>query len=159
MKITDANSSSKISSAKRKKNVGGSAGTSAFSDIFGAASESAEVSSTPAPVNIGSVISPDSLGFLNNINNEEYTKKQNIEWGNDILKTLEGIKYQILNGKISYGSLLDLNQRLNNIPLNSADFKLKQIIEEIEVRAAVELEKYKKLSQETKLFNDDSVFN
>ncbi len=153
MIITNINSGAKVRETGKKKNVGKSSQASAFSDIMGAASENSDVEQAPAAVNIGPVLSMDSLGFLSNINNEEFVKKQNIDWGKDVLTELNSIKYQILNGKISYSSLLSLKERLNNIPLNSSDYKLKQIIEDIEVRAAVELEKFKKLSEQTKLFS------
>jgi hypothetical protein len=156
MRITDTGSSSKVNNTKRKKGVSAASGTGAFAEIFGAENGVDAAPEASAPANVGSVLSLDSLNMLANLNNEEFVKKQNIDWGRDILSELESIKYQILNGKISYASLSNLKERLHNIPLNSQDNKLKQIVEEIEIRAAVELEKLMKISEQTKVFSNES---
>lgn len=153
MRISDVNSSSKTSGPKKKKGV---TGTGAFSAIF-----EAEESQAPAPVEAAPgisamqpVLSLDALGLLANSSNEEFIKRENIDWGKGILQELNGIKHQILNGKISYASLSDLKDKLNNIPLNTQDSTLKQIIRDIEIRAAVEMEKLKKISEQTKVFTN-----
>lgn len=148
MLISDVKSGSKVNQTRRK---GASKATG--NDLF---SLELEANSTPAQdvvqvqntSNIQSVISIDTMGVFSNIANEENVRKQNVDWSKDLLKQLENIKYQILNGKISYNSLLNLKERLNNIPINPSDIKLQQIVEQIEIRAAVELEKLKKFTNQ-----------
>ncbi len=150
MRINETNSSNKIASLKKKKGV-----SEADGGLFSLSTDSAD--SAPAAQNaqnisnIQSVLSLDALNILSQVNDEEYTQKQNIEWGKDILKQLERFKYQILNGKISHNALLELQSRINNIPINPQDHKLRGIIEEIEIRAAVELEKLKRLTNSSEM--------
>jgi hypothetical protein len=148
MIITDVKSGSKVNQTRRK-----GASKASSNDLF-----SLELEANSAPTqevvqvqntsNIQSVISIDTMGVFSNIANEEYIVKENIDWSKNLLKELENIKYQILNGKISYNTLLNLKERLNNIPINPSDVKLKQIVEDIEIRATVELEKLKKFTNQ-----------
>jgi hypothetical protein len=148
MLISDIKSGSKVNQTRRK-GASKASGNDLFSLELEASSANAqEVAQVQNTSNIQSVISLDSMGVFSNIANEEYIVKENIDWSKNLLKELENIKYQILNGKISYNSLLNLKERLNNIPINPSDAKLKQIVEDIEIRAAVELEKLKKFTNQ-----------
>jgi hypothetical protein len=158
MLINELNNNNRTTSVKRKKLNNSSDKASFDSALSGldASIEASSVATSPAGniSNIQSLISLDALGILSQLGNEEFVKKQNIDWGKAILNELESIKHQILNGKISYTSLLSLKERLNNIPINSNDTKLKGIIEQIVIRAEVEIAKLNKLSKETKFFNN-----
>ena len=161
MRITDVNTSQKTGQVKKKNKTGKSSSGSVFSiDAAENSSGGEAIQETQNLVNIQSVLSIDSIGLLSQASNEDYVKQQNISWGHDTIKHLEAIKYQILNGKVSYSSLLSLKERLNNIPINPADIKLRNIMMDIETRAAVEFEKLKRQTESAKLFiNEDEVEN
>jgi len=74
-------------------------------------------------------------------NDESFNNKLNVEWSRDLLDDLEIIRNQLLMGSISERGLHRLQEKLNNIPLESEDKKLKDIVDEITTRAAVELAK------------------
>ncbi len=158
MRIDGTNSSSKTDKTRKKKGADKSGATDAFSAIFETPeTNDAPIQETHNLVSIQSVLTIDALNVLSNANNQDYLKQENIGWGRETLKHLEGIKYQILNGKISYSALLTLQERLKNIPINPTDIKLKDIVQEIEVRAAVELEKLKRMTETVNLFKQDEV--
>jgi hypothetical protein len=154
MRINDVNTSSKITSVKKKKGASGSTSASSVFSLDSTSTESAhdQIQETHNISNIQSVLSIDSIGILSQAANEEFIKHQNIIWGKDVLKQLEIIKYQILNGKVSYSSLLSLKERLNNIPINPNDHKLREIIEQIQIRAEVEIEKLAKVTDNIEFF-------
>jgi hypothetical protein len=105
------------------------------------AEQSAQASSvTPA----SPVIAPTVINSINYDDAESEARKRNIEYGKDLLSSLEDLRDQILIGNISHNSLLNIEQRLDNLPINSQDEKLLNIVEEIRTRAAVEAEKLKK---------------
>ncbi len=156
MRIDGTSSAGKADGIKKKKGAGKSAPAGAFSAALSASGSDTPIQETGGIIGVGSVLSIDSIGLLAQAGDEEFVKQQNVSWGKDVLDQLEAIKYQILNGKISYSTLLNLKERLNNIPVNPADHKLRSIVQEIEIRAAVELEKLKKLSESVQVFNNNS---
>lgn len=157
MKISDVNSGSKTDKTRKKKGADKASGGE-FSAIFDTPrADGSPIQEMHNIVNIQSVLSIDALNVLSNASNQDFIKQENISWGRDTLKHLESIKYQILNGKVSYSALLSLKERIQNIPINPSDIKLKDIVQEIEIRAAVELEKLKRMTESVNLFKQDEV--
>lgn len=64
-----------------------------------------------------------------------------IEWGENILDNLDAIRHGLLTGGIPNHQLQNLSQLLRRQKANTLDPKLKEIIDEIELRASVELAK------------------
>jgi hypothetical protein len=158
MRIDGTNSTSKTDKTRKKKGADKTGAADAFSAIFDTPQTTdSPIEATQNLVGIQSVLSIDALNVLSNASNQDYIKQENVNWGRDTLKHLEGIKYQILNGKVSYSALLTLQERLKNIPINPTDIKLKDIVQEIEVRAAVELEKLKRMTESVALFKEDEI--
>ncbi|MBN8828035.1 MAG: flagellar assembly protein FliX [Sphingobacteriia bacterium] len=72
-------------------------------------------------------------------------KKRVISNARDVLKELNSLKTALLNGRLSEENLINIeNQLLKLKEENSDDPKLIQIINDIEIRAAVELTKFGK---------------
>lgn len=144
MRITDVTNSIKVSDLKKKKNSTASEGV--FSGML-ESEEAAEVTDTEVSLTVGSVISADLLSTLNGGQDETFNNKLNVEWGRDILQDLTQLRNQILIDKISENALHRVEEKLNNIPLKSGDDNLKNIVEEIRTRAAVELAKLEKFKK------------
>lgn len=74
-------------------------------------------------------------------------REENINWSNNILEKLNQLRFDILQGNISLASLKALNNELSSNILSSGDEKLDNIVNEIRIRASVELAKYDKANQ------------
>jgi hypothetical protein len=139
MKITETNNNFNLSKAKKKQN----SAADGFSDLMNIGDSEGE-NSTSASSSVsasGSIFATGSLDALNNLDNPEYIKKQNYDYGKDLLGDMEKMRNQMLVGNISESSLHNIKEKLNNLPLKSEDEKLMEIVEEIRVRAEVELAK------------------
>lgn len=139
MKITEIPNNIRLSGVKKKK--GNAVSEGAFSGMLEETDSVQETSDTETSISVNSVISADVMSVLNSAQDDSFNKKLNIEWGRDILEDLERIRNQILMGVISERALHQVEEKLKNIPLESEDLKLKNIVEEIRTRAAVELAK------------------
>lgn len=129
----------KPGSSVRKR--GSTSGTSdSFSDLLEAAkSESAlptqaiEGASATAPLG--------GLLALQEISEEERKRQQAVKQGNNMLDSLETLRQRLLIGEIPAHMLSELSERLGRQKEQVADPQLMLIIEDIELRVAVELAK------------------
>ncbi len=146
MKITEYSPVNKPSAAGKKKGVSSAAGD----DFLGllSVSETEETSSLPPAADIQSVTSMDTLLTLQEIPDNEMSKRQAIEDGKDALETLERLRLALLSGGISGNILSKLNEIANIRKQFINDSKLDSIIHDIELRAAVELAKLERASKE-----------
>jgi hypothetical protein len=118
---------------ERKKTSGG--GFSAYLSGAGGAEE------TQAPVSASSVGGVNSLFMLQEVEDDGGAAKKAVQYGNDILGRLEDIRIGLLLGELSQDSLKNLEDRVKSWRENLTDPKLQSIVDEIELRAAVELAK------------------
>lgn len=68
-------------------------------------------------------------------------KKKMLQRGSNLLDSLESLRQQLLMGVVSPSLLTDLNRQLSVQKQNISDPQLLALIEDIELRAAVELAK------------------
>ena len=132
MEITKTRSAGAKSQVKKKSD---SAGGGSFASHLSGASEASSSSdvSPLSPVN--------SLFMLQEIDEEADSKKQAVEQGFDALDYLEKIRFGVLTGTVSSDTLKNLNSLIEQWRKNYNDPKLESIIDDIELRAAVELAK------------------
>ncbi|MDA1090901.1 MAG: hypothetical protein O3A85_11400 [Proteobacteria bacterium] len=64
-----------------------------------------------------------------------------LQYGNDLLSHLDGLRMAILDGVLSKDKLTELAHNLRQKRQNSDDPRLNEIIDEIELRAEVEVAK------------------
>jgi hypothetical protein len=83
----------------------------------------------------------NSLFMLQEVDNDSLSKKQAVEDGHDALKYLDKIRLGLLTGTVSSNMLNSLNTLIKQWRKNFDDPHLESIIDEIELRAAVELAK------------------
>jgi hypothetical protein len=146
MKINEYSPVGKTSSVTKKKNV---SSVDPGGDFLGllSANEVGTTSPTAPPADVQSVTSMDALLTLQEMPENEIEKRKAVQEGKGALETLEKLRHDLLTGTIS-GNIID---RLNDvIKLKKQvvnDSKLGAIIQDIELRAAVELAKLERASK------------
>jgi hypothetical protein len=137
MRITGFGNIKPTDSKKKKKSTDSSSG-SEFASMVSDAKENSPASGAGA-VSISQAV----LG-VQEVDWNEQSKKEQMQRGNQLLDLLEAIRDGILLGKVSPQDLHKLQQTLAAKKDSVDDPKLATIVQEIEVRAAVELAKLEK---------------
>ncbi len=116
----------------------GGASFSAFLDSADAASDvaSSEPVSTAAPV-----LGAGALLGLQEVNEEEVARRKAVKKGRTAIEALEQLRDSLLTGTLSPNTIRQLEQIVNEQRVGHNDSRLHHILDEIEVRAAVELAK------------------
>jgi RecB family exonuclease len=78
---------------------------------------------------------------------DELSNRKAIMHSKTTLETLEKLRHSLLMGSVSANVLNDLNRMVNSQRHLAVDPKLKEILDDIELRAAVELAKLEKASK------------
>ena len=139
MKIPEVKSSTTQAARRSKKS--GSSSVATFSEHLNQTSNVSsenEVSSDNSSVSgINSIIAAQELSY----DSENKARKQLTDWGHQILDSLDEIRHGLLLGSIPMDHLQSLAQALRARKLSISDPHLIKIINEIEIRAEVELAK------------------
>jgi len=133
MKIAGTNSIRNSTVVKRQKSSD-SAATSFASEL-----KSNAPAGGAAPASQAGVI--EGILALQEIDEDGRGRNAHIERGEEMLDRLDEIRAGLLTGKINPRSLEQLLEQVRNKSQNVADPRLKEILAEIELRAAVELAK------------------
>lgn len=126
-----------LRSVDKKKNKNTSAGVgfaNAISDAAGASS-SAPLANTEATANIGSILALQELTV------DGETVRKAVQQGYDLLDQLDNIRLGILTGSLSKESLEKIAEAAQTRQNLNLDLKLKTILDDIHLRAQVELAK------------------
>lgn len=136
MKIIGPSGISKPSDLNRKRKVGDSA--SGFDSLLDGTSETHGAS---APV----ATSPlDALLALQQVSDEEVSRQKGLKYGKELLEGLEEIRNGLLTGSISIDQIRRIEQLTKQQAQQFTDPALKSVLQEIEVRAAVEIAKWER---------------
>jgi hypothetical protein len=84
----------------------------------------------------------DALIALQEVDDATSGRKRALARGRDMLDLLDNIRHGLLIGGISRGKLHDLVRAVKSERQEIDDPKLREVLDEIELRAAVELAKY-----------------
>lgn len=68
-------------------------------------------------------------------------RQQAVQWGNEVLDRLDDIRMGLLLGRLSRSNLLALRGKIKESRKNMTDLALKSLLDDIELRAEVELAK------------------
>lgn len=90
---------------------------------------------------VSPVSATNPLFMLQEIDADENPKQQAINHGHDVLSQLDEIKLSLLTGNTTQSLLNSLDERIKNWRSDISDPKLQKIIDDIELRAAIELAK------------------
>ena len=139
MKIPEVKNTPSKSVRKTKK--GGSVMGTAFSKHLKQAPEASSKSEV-ASENI-MVTGVNSILGIQEVSDtsEREARRQLVGWGEDILDKLDQIRHGLLIGAIPKDQLTNLTQTLRERRANVSDPRLIEVIDEIELRAEVELAK------------------
>lgn len=138
MKVSRVDSSKTVSSAKKAKKSSGTGGL--FAERLREAAGTAEAHEVTEPTSIGAVDSvivvqeaPDST--------EQRSRGLSMTYGQGVLDRLEDIRCDLLLGTVPKERLASLAQTMRAQRRQSKDARLNEIIDEIELRAEVEIAK------------------
>lgn len=101
--------------------------------------QAAAPSALSGPAAVGAV---DSLLSLQEVGDAATGRSRGLQRANDLLDHLDEIRYGLLMGGLSRESLQDLARSVRQQRATVSDPRLGEILDEIELRAAVELAKY-----------------
>lgn len=135
MKVTGPGPSSAVSAAKRKSSVSG--GSGAFTlDVAQSASSAVATSSTAALQSVDAILALQSVGDFTE------AKKRATSRAHNLLDVLDELKIALLDGGLPKTKLVALMNLLQDQRDDTNDASLEAVLDEVEVRAAVELAKF-----------------
>ncbi len=137
MKITGFNTINSNSGVNKRRGVGNAGG---FADLL-ASSETSETTTTNATSDVAATSALSNLLALQEISEEDVHRRKLMQHGNNMLDSLEKLRRQVLGGAVSQHTLQDISRQLSIHKQTVMDPKLTEIIEDIELRTAVELAK------------------
>ena len=129
----------KTNELARGKSAGRVSSGENFADYLktGTAEKNKEVQATAA------LTSADAIFAAQSVSDEEerQIRKKLIKKGSTLLDNLEEIRDGLLRGEISKDRLIEISRLVKQKDVSSADEKLQEIMQEIELRVEVELAK------------------
>lgn len=139
MKISNVGSTKAAPSTARKKKASGVGESDFAHELFGAG----EASAPAAPVETHAVGTVESILAVQEVPDapEERSRGLARQYGDDLLDRLESLRRDILVGAIPKEKLANLAHALRAQRGQTDDPRLKEIIDEIELRAKVEIAK------------------
>jgi len=104
-----------------------------------------EETSTARSVGIGASPAVDSLLALQEVPEDPGRRRRAMKRGQELLDRLDEIRIALLSGRLPQDQLQKLAESLKTRKESVGDPKLAQILDEIEIRAAVELAKLEQI--------------
>lgn len=138
MKISNVGSSKAATSAGRKKKTSAAAASEFANELRGTAETAAAT-----PVESAAVGAVESILSVQEVPDatEDHPRRLAQQYADDVLDRLESIRRDLLTGVVSKEKLVDLAQTLRSEKGKTNDPALKGILDEIELRAKVEIAK------------------
>jgi hypothetical protein len=137
MKIEPYSNIKSASATKKRSGVSQAGDFSSILDTF----ESDTAGQTSGLNNVAAPSSLSGMLALQEISDEEIRRKKLVKQGDDMLDSLEQLRRKLLLGVLPMQTLHDINNQLSLQKQTVADQRLIAIMEEIELRTAVELAK------------------
>lgn len=129
-----------IKSAGSVKNRSSTSSVGSFADLL-AASSADDTPPVAQMADVGATSAVAGMLALQEITEEEVRRKKLAQHGHNMLESLENLKYRLLEGQLSASDLLAMNNQLLIKRQYVTDPALMDIIDDIELRLAVELAK------------------
>lgn len=139
MKVGSTSSAKSVGSARKTGGVS-SSGTTGFSALLGEVEETS-APSVAATANVGGVEALLAAQAVGDALQDDGRKRRAVARGNDILDKLEDLRAELLTNGVSKQKLIALAQELRERRDAGLDDELNAILDEIELRAEVELAK------------------
>lgn len=145
MKITEYGAIRTAADIKRRKL--GSTSSANFADFL-EASTTDDASATASLSDVAATSGVTNMLALQEITEEELSRKKLVQKGRDLLDSLERLRHQLLIGGVPVAVLQELSGRLSLQRQMVNDPQLLAIIDDIELRAAVELAKLEQAARD-----------
>lgn len=129
-----------VKSTGAAKKTGSSSAVGNFSELL----EAASIDGTAPVTQLSDVAAASAVSnmlSLQEISDEDVRRKKLVQQGKNMLDVLENLRQQLLIGHIPAHTLQDLNRQLSIRKQSISDPRLMEILEDIELRVAVELAK------------------
>lgn len=137
MKITGYGS---IGAAGGNKKAGKTSSASSFADIL-AASGASETAGVGSASDIAATAAVNNMLALQEISEEDVRRRKLVQQGHNMLDVLEKLRRQLLIGNMPAHLLQELSRNIAMQKQIVTDPRLTALMEDIELRAAVELAK------------------
>jgi hypothetical protein len=137
MKIEGPNRATSVGKSDKAKKTGGTS-ASGFADYISGTEES---ESAPAPVSVAGVSLFAALQAAEHATNHD-NRRRAIDNASDLLDDLEDLRIGLLLGSYTINQLQQLSARVRQQRLMVNDPKMMSLLDDIALRAAVELAKY-----------------
>lgn len=147
MKINEFGKALGASNVK-KKDVKKTSGSSEFGDLISGAGEAEETAGSALISKPNSISALDSLLAVQSVETSAADQKQATEHGQELLEFLDDIRLGLLSGSVTQEKINKLKKGINSKRGWVIDKKLTQILDEIELRASVELAKIEMSNQQ-----------
>ena len=138
MKISNNTPVNNASATKKKAKASGASG---FAGLLGDVGGAGESAATSQSANVAGPSAIDGMLALQEVSDEDIGQKKAVRQGNDMLDALEDLRLSILLGEVSPTQLERIQKRMEQQRGVVMNPELQNLINEIEVRAAVELAK------------------
>lgn len=149
MKITGSDSTQKTSGTKKTSKSGGASGAQ-FGSLLGASESEAPAHSAAT----GVIAGIDSLLVAQETDDPagRAARKRMRERGENVLKQLDKIRLGMLTGSLSVGNLLDVADVVATHRERINDPQLSSLLDEIDLRAQIEIAKMRMALDAAKVF-------
>jgi hypothetical protein len=137
MKIDPTGSPIRLPAARRREKTGAAAKSGFARELEGDAAKSASSIGAASPIQ-----AVDAVLALQEVRGESAGRRRAILRGEELLDQLEEIRHGLLSGTLSRRRLIDLRRIVENERDRVDDPQLADILDWIDLRAAVELAKY-----------------
>lgn len=114
-----------------------------FEQLLGA-SEAASAADASAVSDVTGIASMDGMLALQGVSDEEIRRRETVRQGHSMLDTLEALRASLLAGRVPAEVVMELGSRLSRQRAGISDPKLLEILDDIELRVAVEKAKLEK---------------
>lgn len=138
------------------KKRGSASAVGSFADLLGL-SDTDGASSTSATTSVASTSSLSNLLSLQEINDDGQSKRKALQQGNDMLDSLDKLRHSILTGSVPIHVLRNINSQLSAKKQYITDQSLLDIMDDIELRASVELAKIETAMQNQQAGRSDQL--
>ena len=147
MKIVGYSSIKNAAASKAKKDS--SASSTSFLDFLTGGEPASDVEPTASVEGAAPASMLDAMLSLQEVPEEEVRRKKEVQRGKTTIDTLEQLRHGLLMGKVPTHILTNLSQLLKVQREQVSDPRLIEIMDDIELRAAVEVAKLE-MSQQLK---------
>ncbi|MEZ5669608.1 MAG: flagellar assembly protein FliX [Alphaproteobacteria bacterium] len=130
-----------VSAPKRAAAAGSGAG-GAFAAAIGRAGASSAAESAAAVSNVGALTGIDAMVALQAVDGDRSARRRAVARGESILDELDALRIALLTGQLTLGQIQRLVSTIAEQRSQTDDPRLNAVLDEIDLRAQVELAKY-----------------